>query len=37
MNNDQQQKSTEERDTPFDVSQLAIALEIFLQTDGMST
>ena len=34
IKNDLQQKSTEERDIAFDISQLAIALEIFLQTDG---
>jgi hypothetical protein len=42
MNNDQQycidndQHRMEERDITFDVSQMAIALEIFLQTDGNS-
>jgi len=31
---DEQQKTKEGRDISFDVSQLALALEIFLQTDG---
>jgi hypothetical protein len=34
MNNDQQKRCAEQQDIAFDASQLAIALEIFLQTDG---
>ncbi len=32
---DEQQQTKEERDISFDMTQLAIALEIFLQTDGI--